>query len=588
MSPQSSSNGDFGQLTRKPPKRTRVKASHSKVRTGCARCRQRRVKCDETKPACLRCIKVGETCSGYQPVQIKVFGLTVSQGFDTAFEKKCFDSFVTRGFDHLVLFQPSSRQFWSSLMPQLSQIYLPMRHSAVALALINEPLFVPELGVAARNLQSDLLSDVMKHFNRSIQAFARQMNTLSIEARLSCCFLYTALTIYMYRVPTSSMHMLAAYRFMRDFEKEIEVGRVLANPALTDTLMPILRRLFIDAATFSDVLARMPYDTPYEDWIHDLLHMPQVFATIEDAYEVLGHLMKYAIAISLGHIKFGSKTHKQLQRSIKKYEMVLDDSPLDMYGGEKVPTQQKRFFRKDLKLHHRVAQILCKCTPETMEHSFWAFTADFQWILQQMSALMELEPLGEPKLTLGWTPPLFLVATRCRVSRLRREALRLLHALERVERPWSSCIAHAIAEFVVDLEEMSDIGAQDPTSFTYVRLLSVRFDPDKAEATATYDIQVDQRVVGTESRKFMLRTPANTLMGANGVNLPDPVLRASGYSGTTLWTPHIECHCLRSSDWLEHRGRKIEAGTIEEVVVGTAGMQVYLGKESWNSPTNLC
>lgn len=31
----------------------------------CGVCRERRIKCDETKPACLKCIRSGRTCSGY-------------------------------------------------------------------------------------------------------------------------------------------------------------------------------------------------------------------------------------------------------------------------------------------------------------------------------------------------------------------------------------------------------------------------------------------------------------------------------------------------------------------------------------------
>ncbi|KIW68112.1 hypothetical protein PV04_04079 [Phialophora macrospora] len=39
--------------------------AHSKVRTGCRTCKSRRVKCDETRPACLRCMKAKYICEGY-------------------------------------------------------------------------------------------------------------------------------------------------------------------------------------------------------------------------------------------------------------------------------------------------------------------------------------------------------------------------------------------------------------------------------------------------------------------------------------------------------------------------------------------
>ncbi|TVY32110.1 Beauvericin cluster-specific repressor, partial [Lachnellula subtilissima] len=39
--------------------------SKPKVRSGCFTCKKRRVKCDETSPACNRCTKFGRTCAGY-------------------------------------------------------------------------------------------------------------------------------------------------------------------------------------------------------------------------------------------------------------------------------------------------------------------------------------------------------------------------------------------------------------------------------------------------------------------------------------------------------------------------------------------
>lgn len=38
---------------------------HNKVRTGCVTCRRRRVKCDESKPTCMRCRRGQHDCAGY-------------------------------------------------------------------------------------------------------------------------------------------------------------------------------------------------------------------------------------------------------------------------------------------------------------------------------------------------------------------------------------------------------------------------------------------------------------------------------------------------------------------------------------------
>ncbi|KAH8680938.1 hypothetical protein BX600DRAFT_7855 [Xylariales sp. PMI_506] len=51
------------------PKRKRT--SKPKVKTGCITCKIRRVKCDERKPACLRCTSTGRTCDGYEDPSVK-------------------------------------------------------------------------------------------------------------------------------------------------------------------------------------------------------------------------------------------------------------------------------------------------------------------------------------------------------------------------------------------------------------------------------------------------------------------------------------------------------------------------------------
>ncbi|OBS20411.1 hypothetical protein FPOA_06781 [Fusarium poae] len=46
----------------------RNNAGCRKVKTGCATCRIRKIKCDEAKPYCQKCVKTGRTCDGYESV----------------------------------------------------------------------------------------------------------------------------------------------------------------------------------------------------------------------------------------------------------------------------------------------------------------------------------------------------------------------------------------------------------------------------------------------------------------------------------------------------------------------------------------
>ncbi|KAM5375315.1 hypothetical protein ACJZ2D_006015 [Fusarium nematophilum] len=45
----------------------RVRTSKPKVKTGCTNCKQRRIKCDEARPACTQCVRSNKVCTGYPP-----------------------------------------------------------------------------------------------------------------------------------------------------------------------------------------------------------------------------------------------------------------------------------------------------------------------------------------------------------------------------------------------------------------------------------------------------------------------------------------------------------------------------------------
>ncbi|KAI1310125.1 hypothetical protein F5Y03DRAFT_50647 [Xylaria venustula] len=58
-----SGGGGYGDAQR--PRK--VRASRPKVKTGCNNCKQRRIKCDEKRPACTQCVRSKKQCAGYPP-----------------------------------------------------------------------------------------------------------------------------------------------------------------------------------------------------------------------------------------------------------------------------------------------------------------------------------------------------------------------------------------------------------------------------------------------------------------------------------------------------------------------------------------
>ncbi|KAF3770804.1 hypothetical protein M406DRAFT_245744 [Cryphonectria parasitica EP155] len=54
-------------LSHDAQRQRRPRTSKPKVKTGCSNCKQRRIKCDEKRPACSNCVRSKKNCSGYPP-----------------------------------------------------------------------------------------------------------------------------------------------------------------------------------------------------------------------------------------------------------------------------------------------------------------------------------------------------------------------------------------------------------------------------------------------------------------------------------------------------------------------------------------
>ncbi|KAM0243139.1 hypothetical protein ACHAP5_006858 [Fusarium lateritium] len=61
------SSGSTASAATPKAKAKRVRTSKPKVKTGCTNCKQRRIKCDEARPACTQCVRSNKSCTGYPP-----------------------------------------------------------------------------------------------------------------------------------------------------------------------------------------------------------------------------------------------------------------------------------------------------------------------------------------------------------------------------------------------------------------------------------------------------------------------------------------------------------------------------------------
>ncbi|EXJ75401.1 uncharacterized protein A1O5_02097 [Cladophialophora psammophila CBS 110553] len=129
-----------------------IRIGKNKVRTGCFTCKRRRVKCDEARPSCNRCIKAGKPCEGYandpgsgranEPVRFVVYSphnpiplLSEHPDLDWS-ERRALSYFQDRTALELAgAFQPD---FWLATILPLARQETSVRHALIALSSMHE------------------------------------------------------------------------------------------------------------------------------------------------------------------------------------------------------------------------------------------------------------------------------------------------------------------------------------------------------------------------------------------------------------------------------------------------------------------
>ncbi|RKF64174.1 putative zn2 cys6 dna-binding protein [Erysiphe neolycopersici] len=137
---------------------------HPKVKTGCITCRIRRVKCDETKPKCMRCCKYGTECGGYLPSRSKQSVKVSTQNrilipklhsaerhlllptlnqFGSETEKQYFNVFSNQ--IAAAIFPYFDCESWMRIIRQACFAHLSIRHAAIAIGALGKTYEIARL-----------------------------------------------------------------------------------------------------------------------------------------------------------------------------------------------------------------------------------------------------------------------------------------------------------------------------------------------------------------------------------------------------------------------------------------------------------
>ncbi|RYP57815.1 hypothetical protein DL770_010579 [Monosporascus sp. CRB-9-2] len=208
----------------------RKRAYASKVRTGCITW-IRRIKCDEKKPACVRCTSTGRRCDGYgghvvhvNPAPrakavdasgptVRILRSATSDIVGTHAERWYFHRFcstATRGF---ALHTTNLGSFWRGLVPQVAHHDEAVKHAVVALG---SAFHMHDRRLEEGDAQR-LEMFIVTQYNKAIRLLQRHVASASpegTEITLVCCLMFTFLETIRSRSDAALVHFAHGRRIL--------------------------------------------------------------------------------------------------------------------------------------------------------------------------------------------------------------------------------------------------------------------------------------------------------------------------------------------------------------------------------------
>ncbi|TVY91574.1 putative transcriptional regulatory protein [Lachnellula willkommii] len=226
--------------------RIRNNRCRTKVKTGCTTCRIRKVKCDEKKPFCQKCVNTGRTCDGYespfkfftnQPINSARTGSTKS---DVGL-RPIWPTFIKIAPQDIVLL---NRYFSTKTMfdvklgcdeeaRQVLQASLtdpPIRHAVSSLRALREDLETSGDGPASIVQQSTSYHYGIQQYSMALGGLASNLSSPGsneLKSALLCCQIFISIEQVQKNYAAMAQHIIRGLRIMHEYRAR--PGLVAAN-----------------------------------------------------------------------------------------------------------------------------------------------------------------------------------------------------------------------------------------------------------------------------------------------------------------------------------------------------------------------
>ncbi|KAJ5833024.1 hypothetical protein N7474_001335 [Penicillium riverlandense] len=301
------------------PASRRSRRSMPKVRTGCAICKSRRVKCDEERPSCRRCVSTGRDCPGYTEelrpsVAIKIYKIPFkAPGSRQDRELLHFFCCETAG----CLSRFSDTTLWTHLILQRSQHQPVIRNALVTLSSLHRDYL--RVGSALLEVSSKNIKLILRSHKQLLHLLGRDA---SPEAALICSLIFYIFECLIGNTQLAIWHLDQGLKLLRQccMDQTLDAG----SDTTSAQLVAVFTRLDIHASIFS--YERIPIlELTSTKQVSGLASVvPEQFSSLTDAEETLVVLQNWTMRHLVLYVEYKLKPLDEVPANILHERLQLE------------------------------------------------------------------------------------------------------------------------------------------------------------------------------------------------------------------------------------------------------------------------
>lgn len=370
---------------------------------------------------------------------------------------------------------------WDTLLYPTSLSEPALLHAILSLSSLHKrEIYDSNYGGQKANTLDKQEQFTLQHYTKAIRHLQPHFLTqdkASVRVALMACFIFICLELLCGHFATAQTHLKNGLMILRElgmpFKEDNGVLRFETVPGIDDSIIKAFCRLDLQLELF-----RHSYRHPYLALqTSGLESSTPVFRSANEAWRRIERLFS-----KIFHLTELGRRQQQVSRHLfiehpsslltyqqqTRVELSICLDTLNASTNSMQDQDSKGLVYGLLLVYHTMAGIMANaCLRQDDESIFDSYTQGFVFILNQSVVMWQTnqsglphKPLPWPRIhmsrsivDIGWIAPLYYTALKCRVHRVRLQAIRLIETTSYREGIWDSKISSCIARKVMEIEE---------------------------------------------------------------------------------------------------------------------------------------